>query len=113
MDHVSPSSFSSRRRQVSSIDASLPPSSYRHRVLPIQTPEISESPVVSEASVPTPIDDAYESMSPPNIDLVESVPPPDGEADEDAKLESFEGGHVELSCLYTQTILLDVYETAR
>lgn len=59
------------------------------QVSPIQVLEVPGSSVVLEAQVPPPTDDASKSVSPHAADAIEPVPPPDGEAAEDAKLEPF------------------------
>lgn len=73
--HASPS-FSSRKRQFSPSDTSLPSSSHRRQVSPIQAPEILESPVVPETPLP-----------PTTADATAPMPPSEGEADADADAE--------------------------
>ncbi|XP_050898308.1 uncharacterized protein LOC127105186 [Lathyrus oleraceus] len=80
-------------RHVSLTGASLPPSSRWRQVSLIQTPEVPELPVVPEASVPPPTNDASESVSAP---AVVPVPPSDGE---NVEPKPFEEGYVELSLL--------------
>lgn len=66
------------------------------QVSPIQAPEVPESPVVLEAPHTT---DASKLVPSLTIDVAEPTPPLDGESTEDAELEAFEGGPVELSLL--------------
>lgn len=65
------------------MDISLPPSSRRWQVSPISEPEVSNSSLVPE----TPHTTADVKPVPhPNADVVEPVPPPDGEAAQNVEL---------------------------
>lgn len=87
--HASPQAFtssSSHMRWVSPTDAPPPPSSRKRQVSFIQSSKVPESLVVPEAPLPPPnVDtiDAFEPMPPPIVNVVESVPAPNGEAIED------------------------------
>ena len=93
--HACPSS-SSRRRRISPTDTSIPPSSYRRQISPIQAPEVLETPM------PPPTDDAFVLMPPlttDTADVAEPVPLPDGEDVADDKPEppqAFERGPIKL-----------------
>lgn len=97
--HTSPSSSSSHKRHVSPTDPLLHLSSCRHQVSPIQVPEVPKSPVVPEALVPPPKNDASELVPPPVLYAYELVPPPNGEVVRDGEPELFGGGFIELSIL--------------
>ncbi|CAL5211684.1 unnamed protein product [Lathyrus oleraceus] len=103
MAHASPSSSSSsRKRYVSPTDASLSSYSCRRQVSPIQALETPQSPVVPEAPVPPPINDASKSVPPPAAEADELVPPLNDEVvmyDEINPHQEFGGGPVELSML--------------
>lgn len=83
--YVSPSS--SRMRRVSPTDTSVPLSSRRRQVSPIQVPEVPESPVVPEAPLPPPTADAAEPVPPPKDEVVDVEP------------EAFGGVLIDLSLL--------------
>lgn len=61
--------------------------------------EATESPLVPEAPPTAYIIDPSELVSPSTVYVVEHVPHPIGEDDEDAKLEEFGGDPIELSLL--------------
>lgn len=91
--HASPhasTSYFSHGRRVSPINASLLPSFHKCQISPIQKPEVPEAPV------PPPKDDTSEPVPPPAANADELVSPLDGE---DAELEPFRGGPIELSLL--------------
>lgn len=55
--------------------------------------------MVPEAHHTVDTTDVFELVSLPTIDVVESVPPPNGEAAQDVELKAFGGDSVELSLL--------------
>lgn len=97
--HASPHAFtssSSRRRRVSPTDVSLPPSSRRNQVSPIQALEVPDPSVVPEAPPPTDTADVSELVPPHTAEAAELVPPPNGE---DAEPEAFKGAPAKFSQL--------------